>query len=97
MSAGRDKWGEAWMIVRLRFPFTARFAVVVGSVVFGVNQLDVLLRDGLTGVMVFKAVVTYLVPFCSSNVGFLLAAREGPVSHPPESRSTWTRSGPTER
>ncbi len=47
--------------------------VIVGTVLFCINQLDVVLRgDATTGVWI-KSAVTYLVPFCVSNAGILVA------------------------
>lgn len=54
---------------------TAFIALLVGTVLFVINQLDVVLRgDADTGVWV-KSAVTYVVPFCVSNVGVLVGAR----------------------
>ena len=45
----------------------------MGTVLFCINQLDVVLRgDATTGVWI-KSAVTYLVPFCVSNAGILVA------------------------
>lgn len=54
---------------------TLLIAFLVGTVLFTINQLDVVLRgDADTGVWV-KSAVTYLVPFCVSNVGVLVGTR----------------------
>lgn len=54
---------------------TALIAAVVGTVLFCINQLDVVVRgEATTGVWV-KVAVTYLVPFCVSNAGILVATR----------------------
>ena len=54
---------------------TVLIALVVGTVLFCINQLDVVLRgDATTGVWV-KSGLTYLVPFCVSNAGLLVASR----------------------
>lgn len=54
---------------------TVALAVVVGSLLFAINQLDVVLSgEATTGVWV-KSTVTYLVPFGVSNFGILVAAR----------------------
>lgn len=57
---------------------TILIALVVGTVLFCINQLDVVLRgDATTGVWV-KSGLTYLVPFCVSNAGILVATRRAP-------------------
>ena len=55
---------------------TLVIALVVGTVLFSINQLDVVLRgDATTGVWV-KTATTYLVPFCVSNAGVLVGTRQ---------------------
>jgi hypothetical protein len=54
---------------------TTAIAIVVGTVLFGINQLDVVLRGDATTVVWLKSAVTYLVPFCVSNAGVLVASR----------------------
>lgn len=50
-------------------------AVVVGTVLFANNQLNVVL-DGKADTLVWvKVAVTYLVPFAVSNPGILIATR----------------------
>jgi hypothetical protein len=57
---------------------TALIALAVGTVLFCINQLDVVLRgDATTGVWI-KGAVTYLVPFGVSNAGVLVATRRTP-------------------
>ena len=56
---------------------TVVIALVVGTILFCINQLDVVLRgDADVGVWI-KSVTTYLVPFCVSNAGVLVASRRG--------------------
>jgi hypothetical protein len=50
-------------------------ALVVGTVLFCINQLDVVLRGDATAVVWIKSAITYLVPFCVSNAGVLVASR----------------------
>lgn len=52
---------------------TVTIALVVGTVLFCINQLDVVLRADATAVVWFKSAITYLVPFCVSNAGVLVA------------------------
>lgn len=54
---------------------TIRAALVVGSVIFAINQLDVVLRHQATLGTYVKGALTYLVPFCVSNYGILVATR----------------------
>ena len=57
---------------------TIRIALVVGSVLFAINQLDVVLRGDATAFVWFKIGLTYVVPFCVSNAGILIATRTRP-------------------
>jgi len=54
---------------------TATIALVVGTVLFCINQLDVVLRGDATPAVWIKTAVTFLVPFCVSNAGVLVATR----------------------
>jgi hypothetical protein len=54
---------------------TVAIALVVGTILFGINQLDVVVRGDATAVVWVKAVVTYVVPFCVSSAGVLVATR----------------------
>lgn len=47
--------------------------VVVGTLLFCINHLDVVLAGGATTTMWVKGALTYLVPFAVSNVGILIA------------------------
>ncbi|MGH9013307.1 MAG: nitrate/nitrite transporter NrtS [Acidimicrobiia bacterium] len=70
-------WREAIRVITYRphLRKTALIALAVGTVLFCINQLDVVLRgEATTGVWV-KSAVTYLVPFCVSNAGVLVASR----------------------
>jgi hypothetical protein len=44
-------------------------------VLFAINQLDVVLRGDGTAVVWVKSAVTFLVPFCVSSAGVLVATR----------------------
>jgi hypothetical protein len=70
-------WREAVRVVT--FPrhlrSTVRIALVVGTVLFAINQLDVVLEGSATIVTWIKIGVTYLVPFVVSNLGILTATR----------------------
>jgi hypothetical protein len=54
---------------------TVGVALIVGTILFAINQLDVVVRGDATAVVWFKAALTYLVPFCVSNYGVLVASR----------------------
>jgi hypothetical protein len=54
---------------------TIRAALVVGTVLFAINQLDVVLTGKATWVTWLKVMLTYLVPFLVANYGLLVAGR----------------------
>jgi hypothetical protein len=54
---------------------TAGIALVVGTILFAINQLDVVLAGRATAGVWVKVALTYLVPFCVSNWGVLVATR----------------------
>jgi hypothetical protein len=54
---------------------TLGVAVVVGTILFSINQLDVVVSGGLTARVMAKIALTYLVPFCVSNYGLLVGRR----------------------
>ena len=54
---------------------TTRIAVVVGTVLFAINQLDVVLAGDATIATWLKSALTYGVPFVVSNLGILTATR----------------------
>jgi hypothetical protein len=70
-------WRQAIGVVLYRphLRKTVLIALVVGSILFCINQLDVVLRGDATAEVWVKAAVTYLVPFCVSNAGVLVASR----------------------
>jgi hypothetical protein len=49
-------------------------AFVVGTILFCINQLDVVLHGHATPVTYVKGLLTFLVPFCVSNYGILVAS-----------------------
>jgi len=70
-------WAEARRVIvyRRHLRRTVCIALVVGTILFAINQLDVVLR-GNAGIVVWtKIAVTYLVPFVVSNLGILVATR----------------------
>ncbi len=52
---------------------TLILAAVVGTILLTINQLDVLLRGQATPFTWLKIALTYLVPYCVSNYGILIA------------------------
>lgn len=70
-------WREAIRVVLLRrhLRATIRIALVVGTVLFTINQLDVVLSGNATTATYVKSAVTYLVPFTVSNLGVLTGTR----------------------
>lgn len=57
---------------------TIATAALVGTVLFAINQLNVVLDSHATAVVWVKTGVTYLVPFAVANVGILIAThRQG--------------------
>jgi hypothetical protein len=65
---------------------TAAVAVVVGTVLCAINQLDVLLAGRASGITWLKIALTYLVPFLVANYGILTASRGAIVSASRQSR-----------
>lgn len=70
-------WREALTVVlhprHLRK--TVGIALVVGTILFAINQLDVVIRHQTSLATYVKGGITYVVPFCVSNYGILLATR----------------------
>ncbi len=54
---------------------TIRIALIVGTILFSINHLDEVIRGRANFVVWLKIFTTYLVPFCVSNFGLLIAAR----------------------
>lgn len=54
---------------------TVRIAIIVGTLLFAINQLDVVLRGQATATTWCKVALTYLVPFCVANYGVYVATR----------------------
>jgi hypothetical protein len=63
----------ALVTCRRHLASTLLTALVVGTVLFCINQLDVVLRGKATALVWFKTGLTYVVPFVSSNIGILIA------------------------
>jgi hypothetical protein len=70
-------WREAIAVAcyRPHLRPTVTIAAVVGTILFAINQLDVVLRGDANAVVWVKTAVTYLVPFAVANAGLLVATR----------------------
>ena len=70
-------WHEALAVVAYRphLRKTVAIALFVGTVLFCINQLDVVVRGDATPLVWVKGAITYLVPFAVSNAGLLVASR----------------------
>lgn len=53
-------------------------ALTVGTVLFAINQLNVVAAGHATAITWLKVGLTYVVPFCTSNFGLLVASRRRP-------------------
>jgi hypothetical protein len=54
---------------------TVAVALVVGTILLAINQLDTVLAGRANATTWLKVGLTYLVPFCVSNYGVLIATR----------------------
>jgi hypothetical protein len=50
-------------------------ALIVGVILFALNQLDVVLSDGWSARVVAKTALNFVVPFCVAMVGILSATK----------------------
>lgn len=55
---------------------TVLTTIVVGTVLFAINQLDVVMGGDASMLTWIKVVSTYLVPFVVSNLGIVFATQE---------------------
>ncbi len=53
---------------------TAAMALTAGTVLFVINQFDVVISGRATPLLWLKVGLTYLVPFCVSNYGIVVAS-----------------------
>jgi hypothetical protein len=72
-----SKWSEVPRVVlhRPHLGKTLRIALVVGTILFCINQLDVVLSGRATALIWAKIALTYCVPFVVSNLGILIGTR----------------------
>jgi hypothetical protein len=76
------RWGEALAVVA-HPPYlkkTIRIALIVGAILFTINHLDTVIRGRATAATWIKGALTFLVPFCVSNLGILVATRRDKIS-----------------
>src|SRR6266705_597083 len=82
---GKPSW-ETWdEIPNVCFhrPFVRRTiatALIVGTTLFMINQLDVVMAGGWSFRVWCKVALTYVVPFVVSNYGLLVATRRSPAA-----------------
>ena len=78
VAVGPPLWsrpGEALRVIAYRphLRRTLLTALVVGTILFGINQLNIVMAGHATEIVWLKIAVTYCVPFAVSNVGILIA------------------------
>ncbi len=56
-------------------------ALIAGTVLFVINQFDVVISGRATALLWVKVGLTYLVPFCVSNYGMVVASHRRSVVH----------------
>ena len=75
-----SRWSEipAVCVYPRNLASTLAIAAIVGTVLFAINQLDVVLREGFSPRVWLKAGLTYVVPFLVSNYGLIVGTRKRP-------------------
>lgn len=70
-------WREAVRVVLwpVHLKRTVVTALLVGTILFAINQLNVVIDGDANAGVWLKTGVTYLVPFAVSNVGILIGTR----------------------
>jgi len=71
------KWYEVFRVIAYP-PYlrkTVQIALAVGAVLFAINHLDEVIQGRATRGVWIKGAITFLVPFCVSNLGVLVASR----------------------
>lgn len=74
---GWSSWSEipAACLQRKTLQKTIAVSLIVGTALFAINWLDVVVSGRATLVVWLKVALNYVVPFCVSNYGFLVATR----------------------
>lgn len=65
---------KVFAVCRPHLGRTIRAACVIGTVLFTINQLDVVLAGRATTATWLKAALTYVVPFLVANYGILVSS-----------------------
>jgi hypothetical protein len=75
--ASWTSWREAMHLMRQPHHLSSalRVAAVVGTILFLINQLDVVLSGKANAVVILKVVLTFCVPFLVCSYGILSATR----------------------
>ncbi len=60
---------------------TVAMALIAGTVLFFINQFDVVISGRATPLVSLKVGLTYLVPFCVSNYGIVVASHRRSLVH----------------
>ncbi len=71
------QWTEVPSVV-LHWPYLKRtlgISLLVGTILFAINQLDAVLAGRADWRVWVKGAMTYCVPFCVSNWGIITASR----------------------
>ena len=73
----RETWRDVVRVISSpdHLKRTLTIAVVVGTAFFAMNQLGLVLAGRATAMVWCKSVLTYLTPFCVSNIGIVSASR----------------------
>jgi hypothetical protein len=82
------KWHETFRVVAYP-PYlkrTVRIALIFGSLLFAINHLDEVVLGHATPAVWMKGLLTFLVPFCVSNLGVLVASRRRTEGNSQEGR-----------
>jgi hypothetical protein len=76
-AGARGRLAQALRIVREpdHLRGTIKIALVVGTILTTINQLDVILRGDATAITWLKCGLNYCVPFVVSNLGLLAGKR----------------------
>jgi hypothetical protein len=77
LGGARERFAEALRISRepAHLRRTIMIALVVGTILTAINQLDVILRGDATAFTWLKCGLNYCVPFVVSNLGLLAGKR----------------------
>ena len=72
-----SSWSELPDVIGANLKRTLTIALVIGTVFGAMNQLETILSGDATSIVWFKAALTYITPFCVSNLSILMATRRG--------------------